>query len=112
MVDLCLHPTRRLQLSARCPLCHSYRSTVVSATRPGVLSAADHASGLIESYRLAKKAVAVKGCRKVGKKDMKWNAELPKITVDPETYRVEADGVHMAIEPATKLPLTQGYFLF
>ena len=85
---------------------------MVSVSRPVALPVADHTSGVIESYKLAKKAVAVKGCRKVGKKDMKWNAELPKITVDPETYRVEADGVHMAIEPATKLPLTQGYFLF
>ncbi|KAL7006321.1 Urease [Cystobasidiomycetes sp. EMM_F5] len=68
--------------------------------------------GSIESYRLSKKAIAVKGCRTVGKKDMKWNAEMPSITVDPETYRVEADGVHMTVEAATRLPLTQGYMLF
>lgn len=31
---------------------------------------------------------AVKGCRGVGKKDMKLNDKLPKIAVDPETYEV------------------------
>lgn len=43
---------------------------------------------------------------------MKLNNELPKITVDPETYRVEADGVHCDVPPAYELPLTQGYMLF
>jgi urease len=32
--------------------------------------------------------------------------------VDPETYRVEADGEHCVAEPADKLPLTQGYFVY
>lgn len=30
----------------------------------------------------------MKGCRGVGKKDMKLNDKLPKMTVDPETYEV------------------------
>ncbi|GAA5990378.1 hypothetical protein JCM11641_002343 [Rhodosporidiobolus odoratus] len=69
-------------------------------------------SGTIASYNLSKEAIPVKGCRSVTKKDMKNNSELPKITVDPETYRVEADGEHCTIEPATKLPLSQEYMLF
>ena len=35
---------------------------------------------------LNKRIEAVKGCRKVGKKDMKWNDARPKMKVDPERY--------------------------
>jgi urease len=45
------------------------------------------------SYKLRKKIEAVKGCRTVTKRDLKHNDSLPEITVDPETYRVTADGV-------------------
>ena len=34
------------------------------------------------------------------------------IEVDPETYTVKADGVHLTCEPAKVLPLAQRYFLF
>jgi urease len=37
---------------------------------------------------------------------------MPKMKVDPESYRVEADGVVCAAEPATELPLTQSYFVY
>ena len=61
---------------------------------------------------LAKKLEAVKGCRKLGKKDMKWNDATPEITVDPETYEVRANGELLTCEPAQVLPLAQRYFLF
>ena len=35
---------------------------------------------------------AVRNCRTIGKRDMKLNDAIPKITVDPETYQVTADG--------------------
>jgi urease subunit alpha len=54
----------------------------------------------------------VKGIRKVGKRDMVHNSLTPRITVDPETYQVHADGVLLDCEPATELPLAQRYFLF
>jgi len=63
-------------------------------------------------YGLTKQVVAVKGCRTVAKKDMALNDYLPNIEVDPETYRVTVDGVHLTCEPATKLPLAQLYNLF
>jgi urease subunit alpha len=63
-------------------------------------------------YGLMKQVVAVKGCRKVGKKDLKWNNAMPKITVDPETYEVRADGELLRCEPAKVLPLAQRYNLF
>lgn len=59
-----------------------------------------------------KRVEAVKGCRKIGKKDMKFNETMPKMKVDPENYKVEADGVHCTAEPAEKLPLTQAYFVY
>jgi urease subunit alpha len=55
---------------------------------------------------------AVKGTRTIGKRDMKLNAALPHIEVDPETYEVRADGLLLACEPAEELPLAQRYFLY
>src|SRR5882724_5768770 len=46
--------------------------------------------GIAKSYGLTKRVEVVKGCRTIGKKDMKWNDALPKIAVDPETYEVRA----------------------
>jgi urease subunit alpha len=59
-----------------------------------------------------KRLVAVRGCRGLGKKDMKLNDALPKIEVDAETYEVRADGVLLRCEPARTLPLAQRYSLF
>ncbi|GJN94126.1 hypothetical protein Rhopal_007200-T1 [Rhodotorula paludigena] len=69
-------------------------------------------SGTIASYGLHKRVEAVKNCRKITKADMKNNSALPKISIDPETFRVEADGVHCTVPPATKVALGQGYMLF
>jgi urease subunit alpha len=40
------------------------------------------------------------------------NDAMPRIEVDPETYEVRADGVHLTCEPATVLPMAQRYFLY
>ena len=69
-------------------------------------------SGAATRYGLTKRAVAVGGCRNLTKRDMKLNDALPKITVDPETYVVTADGEPLRSSPATVLPLAQRYFLF
>lgn len=63
-------------------------------------------------YGLQKRVVAVRNCRTVSKQDMALNDYLPNIAVDPETYRVLVDGVHLTCEPAEKLPLAQLYNLF
>jgi urease subunit alpha len=65
-----------------------------------------------EGYGLMKRIEAVRHCRNIGKRDMKWNDALPKISVDPETYEVRADGELLKCEPANELPLAQRYFLF
>ena len=41
-------------------------------------------SGAIESYRLKKRVEVVKNCRKISKKDMKFNDATPRMEVDPE----------------------------
>jgi len=66
----------------------------------------------VKNLDLKRQLVAVKNTRKIGKKHMVLNDALPKIEVDPETYTVKADGVHLTCEPAKVLPLAQRYFLF
>jgi urease subunit alpha len=61
---------------------------------------------------LQRRAVAVRGTRKISKADMVHNSGTPKIEVDPQTYEVRADGQLLTCEPATILPMAQKYFLF
>ncbi|KAI0370338.1 urease [Pilatotrama ljubarskyi] len=70
------------------------------------------ASGVIASYGLNKRFEAVRRCRSVTKKDMKWNDATPKMKVDPESYEVHADGELADIEPAERLPLARYYNIF
>ncbi|KAF4211495.1 hypothetical protein CNMCM8980_001997 [Aspergillus fumigatiaffinis] len=69
-------------------------------------------NGAVQSYGLRKRIEAVKGCRTVGKKNMKFNDTMPKMKVDPENYTVEANGMLCDAEPAAELPLTQAYYVF
>ncbi|MCC6234473.1 MAG: urease subunit alpha [Verrucomicrobiales bacterium] len=76
------------------------------------VSALCKSSGAAEAYGLVKRLEAVQGCRHLGKRDMIHNHALPKITVDPETYAVTADGIPLTCEPVARLPLAQRYSLF
>ncbi|PIA12629.1 putative urease [Coemansia reversa NRRL 1564] len=67
---------------------------------------------IARSYKLSKRLEAVRKCRNIGKKDLKLNCALPKVTVDPETYEVKLNGDPCTCDPATELPLTQKYMLF
>ncbi len=69
-------------------------------------------NGIVEKYGLQKRVEAVKGCRDIGKHDMKLNDGTPEITVDSETYVVKVDGEVATCEIAKALPLTQLYNLF
>jgi urease subunit alpha len=69
-------------------------------------------AGVGDKYGLQKNVVAVHGIRKLRKRDMIHNALTPEISVDPETYKVHADGVLLDCEPARELPMAQRYFLF
>ena len=66
----------------------------------------------VGGYGLNKMIDAVKGCRSVTKKDLKLNNYLPSLEIDPEAYKVVADGVHLTCDPARKVALGQLYHLF
>jgi urease subunit alpha len=69
--------------------------------------------GLATKLRTNRRLVAVENTRGgISKKSMIHNDATPTLTVDPETYRVEADGEHLTCEPASELPMAQRYFLF
>jgi urease subunit alpha len=68
--------------------------------------------GSLDELQLQKHLAAVLNTRKISKRDMIWNASLPKIEVDPETYTVKADGRELRCEPVSVLPMAQRYFLF
>jgi len=76
------------------------------------VSASALESGALDQLRLQKQLVAVRGTRKISKRDLVWNSSLPKIEVDPDTYTVKADGRELRCEPAKVLPMAQRYFLF
>ena len=66
----------------------------------------------VAGYGLSKTAEAVAACRSVKKKDLKLNNALPNLEIDPETYKVVADGEHLTCSPASKVALGQLYHLF
>lgn len=76
------------------------------------VSAASIESGVTATYGLRKRVEAVRGCRNIGKKDMRFNDATPKMHVDPERYHVEADGAPCVAEPAAELPLTQSFYVY
>jgi urease subunit alpha len=85
----------------------------LAATSVTFVSAASlRKGGGVRNLGLARRLEPVARCRKLGKRDMVLNDALPRISVDPETYTVMADGVHLTCEPAKALPLAQRYFLF
>ncbi|KAJ2642272.1 hypothetical protein IW137_002780 [Coemansia sp. RSA 1287] len=67
---------------------------------------------IARTYKITKRLEAVRKCRFIGKKDLKLNCALPKVTVDPETYEVKLNGEPCTCEPAVDLPLTQKHLLF
>src|SRR5712671_110806 len=68
--------------------------------------------GIPDQLGLQRMIVPARGIRAIDKSRMIHNSATPKIEVDPETYEVRADGVHLTCEPATVLPLAQRYFLY
>jgi urease subunit alpha len=69
-------------------------------------------NGLSKKLGLKKKLLPVKNCRKIGKKNMLYNNLVPKIEIDPETYRVTVDGKLATTEPSQKLSMARLYHLF
>ena len=88
------------------------RGRALGATSIAFVSGRALAEGTVREIGLSKQLSAVRGCRGLGKRDMKLNDALPRLTVDPETYEVRADGELLVCEPAVRLPLAQRYSLF
>src|SRR5437868_1101651 len=84
----------------------------IASTSVTFVSQASLESGDLDQLDLKKRLVAVKGCRSVTKADLPFNSSMPKITVDPDTYTVTADGRELRCEPMSVLPMAQRYFLF
>jgi urease subunit alpha len=82
------------------------------ATSLALVSRRALAEGTVARLGLRKRLSAVRGCRGLGKRDMKLNDALPRLEVDPESYEVRADGELLRCEPARTLPLTRRYSLF
>ena len=93
------------------PMFGSYGGAI-AATALSFVSQAAAEAGVAADIGLSKPAVAVSNCRNLSKADMKLNAALPHMEVDPETYEVRADGELLTCEPAEVLPMAQRYFLF
>ena len=68
--------------------------------------------GVADRLGLQRMVLPARGIRAIAKAHMIHNAATPHIEVDPETYEVRADGVHLTCEPARVLPLAQRYFLY
>jgi urease subunit alpha len=68
--------------------------------------------GLPAALGIERMVLPARGIRKVGKAQMVHNDATPHVEVDPETYEVRADGVHLTCEPASVLPMAQRYFLY
>jgi len=85
----------------------------VAASALTFVSQAALAAGIGERLGLRRRLVAVAGTRRgLSKSSMIHNGLTPRITVDPETYEVTADGVLLTCEPAAELAMAQRYFLF
>jgi urease alpha subunit len=77
-----------------------------------VSQAAVDKNQLQEKLGLTKHIQAVKNTRAISKADMVYNSATPEMRVDPESFRVYADGQHLTCDPVSKVPLGQKFFLF
>lgn len=68
--------------------------------------------GLADRLDVARKLLAVRNVRTVGKAQMPLNDALPRIEVDADTFTVRIDGEVWQEQPAAELPMAQRYFLF
>ncbi|MEO9320115.1 MAG: urease subunit alpha [Nitrososphaera sp.] len=69
-------------------------------------------NGIAKKLGLAKKLLPVKGCRRIGKKDLLYNDLTPEIEIDPETYEVKVDGKIATVGVADRVSLSRLYNLF
>ena len=58
-----------------------------------------------------RRLIPVRGCRGLTRASLARNRATAPIEIDPADGRVTLDGRHLAVEPATDLPLSRRYFL-
>jgi urease subunit alpha len=68
--------------------------------------------GIAERLGLDRRLVPVGDVRKLAKSDLRLNAALPSIEIDPDSFAVRIDGDEVEPSPAESLPMAQRYFLF
>ncbi|MFJ6213943.1 urease subunit alpha [Streptomyces sp. NPDC092296] len=83
----------------------------MQSTHVTFMSQAGIAAGVPERLGLRRRVLPVRKTRTIGKHSMVRNDALPRVEVDPETYKVTLDGEVATIEPADRLPLNQLFFL-
>ncbi|WP_431038306.1 urease subunit alpha [Streptomyces sp. P6-2-1] len=83
----------------------------MQSTHVTFMSQAGIAAGVPEKLGLERRVLPVRKTRTIGKHNMIRNDVVPRIEVDPETYKVTVDGEVVTIDPAQRLPLNQLYFL-
>jgi urease subunit alpha len=88
------------------------RGVALAKTCLTFVSQAASDAGIADRYELKRRLVPIHDVRQLRKKDLVHNDWQPRISVDPETYEVTADGERLTCEPAKVLPLAQRYFLF
>jgi urease subunit alpha len=74
------------------------------------VSRAAYDLGIKEKLGLQRQVYPVRRTRQISKFDMVRNQAVPKIDVNPETFRVSVDGVPVELPPAAGFPLAQLYF--
>lgn len=86
--------------------------SAVHSTSITFMSHASLLNGVSQQLGLKKHVRAVKGIRDLKKSDLKLNGEMPKLSVDPETYEVRVNGEVITAKPQDELPMAQRYFMF
>ena len=87
---------------------HGLASASISAN---FVSAAAAEGDFGRRVRTRRRALAVKGTRQVGKRDMLYNNANPRIEIDPRTVEIRIDGAPLPPLPDEDLPLNRRYFL-
>jgi urease subunit alpha len=83
-----------------------------AATSLAFVAPAALEDGLAERLDVRRRLVAQRNVRGLTKADLRENAALPRIEVEPDTFTVRIDGETVEPTPVQALPLTQRYFLF
>ncbi len=86
--------------------------SAVHSTSITFMSHASLLNGVSHQLGLKKHVRAVKGIRDLKKSDLKLNGEMPKLSVDPETYEVRVNGEVITAKAQDELPMAQRYFMF